>query len=197
MSNSNIRKSSYSVNDLIIQRWSSRALTSDGFTKEMLFSLFEAARWAPSSYNNQPWRFVYAMAHTQEWKAFFDLLVSANQVWAKNAGALVIVVSKNTFDYNGNFSRTHSFDTGAAWQNLALQATSMNIVAHAMEGFDYQKIRDVALIPEDYTVEAMIAIGCMGDSSLLPQELQEKEVLSGRKPLSKFVFESVFPNEVF
>jgi nitroreductase len=159
---------------------------------EELFTLFEAARWAPSSYNGQPWRFIYAKRETPAWETIFNLMVPFNQSWAKNAAVLVVVVSRNKFEFNGKPETTHSYDTGAAWQNLALQAHLNNIVAHGMEGFDYERAKKELAIPDDYTVEAMIALGKPGNVKDLPAELQEKEVPSDRKKVKEIAFEGKF-----
>ena len=155
-------------------------------------TLFEAARFAPSSYNNQPWRFVYAKRDTEHWDTLFNLMVEPNQSWARNAAALIVIISKNNFEFNGEPARTHTFDAGAAWENLALQGTVMGLVVHGMEGFDYDKGREVLGVPEGHTVEAMAVIGKPGKKEDLPAELQEREVLSDRKPLEEIVFEGSF-----
>jgi nitroreductase len=186
------RKATYPIEPLILNRWASRAMTGQEISKEELMTLFEAARWAQSSYNNQPWRFIYATRNSQYWNEFLNLLAPSNKVWAQNAGVLIIVASKSLFDYNNKPSKTHTFDTGAALQNLALQGTHMGFVVHGMEGFNYEKAREVAHIPQEYTIEAMFAVGHYGDSEKLPQELQERDFPSDRKPLSEVVFEGTF-----
>ena len=185
------RKANYDINPLILSRWSPRAMPGEEITEDELMALFEAARWAPSSYNNQPWRFIYARRGTAHWEKIFSLLVDFNKSWAKNAAALVVVISKKTFD-NGKPSVTHSFDSGSAWQNLALEAVSRNLVAHGMEGFDYEKARTELGIPDDYAVEAMIAIGKRGKKEAMPKELQEMENPSGRKQLNEIAMEGEF-----
>ena len=183
------RSSQYPIAEFILNRWSPRAMSGEAISQIELMTLLEAAHWAPSSYNNQPWRFVYALKDTPIWIDFFNLLVEFNQSWCKSASALVIIVSKNNFDFNNNPSRTHSFDTGAACQNMALQGYLDNLVVHAMEGFDYQKAAQLINLPaEEYTVEAMVAIGKPGKITNLPPGLQEKEVPSLRKPLTDVVF---------
>ena len=186
------RKVNYDIYPLILNRWSPRAMSGEELTDNEIMTLFEAARWAPSSYNNQPWRFIYAKRNTEHWKQLFDLMGEFNQAWTKNAAVLVVAVSKKTFDFSGKPSVTHSFDTGAAWENLALQATTMNLVAHGMEGFDYQKAKEVLGIPDDYQVEAMIAIGKKGKKEDLPEKMQEIEIPSDRKPLNEMVMEGKF-----
>lgn len=186
------RKPEYSVDQRILQRWSPRAMSGEEISEEELMSLFEAARWAPSSYNNQPWRFLYARRNTEYWDTFFQLMGTGNQSWAKNAAVLIVIVSQNTFDHNGEPSKTHSFDTGAAWENLALQGTWKGLVVHGMRGFDYEKAREVLQVPEGYTVEAMVAVGKPGQKEELPERFQEREKPSTRKLLAELVFEGRF-----
>ena len=154
--------------------------------------LFEAARWAPSSYNNQPWRFVYARRETPAWEKLLGLLGEFNQGWAHKAAALVVVLAKTTFDYNGKPSVTHQFDTGAAWENLALEAFSRGLVAHGMQGFDYEAAKTQLHVPDDHVVLAMIAIGKPGKMEDLSADLQEREAPSDRRPLSEIMMEGEF-----
>lgn len=186
------RQPEYPINPLILHRWSPRAMSGETISDDELMPLFEAARWAPSSYNNQPWRFVYAKRGTPHWELLFGLLVEFNQQWAKNAAALVVVLSKKTFDHNGKPAQTYAFDAGAAWENLALEASSRGLVAHGMEGFDYARARKALNIPEDYDVMAMVAIGKKAPKSVLLQEMQEREVPSQRRPLKEMVMEGCF-----
>lgn len=190
------RITQYPVNKIFPDRWSPRAMSGKPIKKEELMSLFEAARWAPSSYNNQHWRFIYTVKGTKEWDLFFNLLLPGNQTWAKNAAVLVVIISKKTFDYNGKPSNTHSFDTGAAWENMALQGSINGLVVHAMQGFDYERAAKELGIPEEYAVEAMVAIGKPGRKEDLPENLQKNEFPSERKKISEFVFEGKFMNEV-
>jgi nitroreductase len=187
-----VRKAMYPINDVFINRCSPRAMSGKDISQEQLMSLFEAARWAPSSFNGQPWRFIYAHRNTSHWDVLYNLLVPANQQWTKNAAVLIVVVSRNSFEYNDKPARTHSFDAGSAWMSLALQASMMNLVAHGMEGFDYDQARKKLHIPDEYTVEAMIAIGYPGLLDVLPSELQKKEVPSDRKKVEEFIFEGIF-----
>ena len=186
------RKSTFKINSLILNRWSPRSIMAEELDDDTIMSLFEAARWAPSSYNNQPWRFVYAKRNTEYWNKLFDLLAEPNKVWAKNAALLVVVISNKNFEYNGKFSITHQYDAGAAWENLALEATSRGLVAHGMQGFDYKKAREDLKIPEDFDVMAMIAIGKRGLKENLPPNLQEKENPNDRKPLNEIIMEGAF-----
>ena len=185
------RKPERDVNDIFLNRWSPRAMSGEEIDEAALFSLFEAARWAPSSNNNQPWRFLYARRNTPYWAAFFNLLTESNQIWAKNAAVLIVVISKTTFDSNKP-ARTHSYDAGAAWGSLALQGSQNGLVVHGMQGFDYDKAKDVLQLPDDYQVEAMIAVGKKGNKEELPAYLQEREFPSTRKTISAIVMEGSF-----
>jgi nitroreductase len=186
------RKPTFKINHFILNRWSPRSMTGEDLDENTIMSLFEAARWAPSSFNNQPWRFIYAKRNTNHWNKLFDLLVEPNKVWAKNAALLVVVISYKNFEYNGKFSITHQYDTGAAWENLALEASSRGLVAHGMQGFDYVKARESLEIPDDFDVMAMIAIGKRGKKENLPPNLQEKESPNDRKPLQEIIMEGSF-----
>lgn len=186
------RKSNYPILDVILTRWSPRSMSGESISDRELMSLFEAARWAPSSYNLQPWRFIYARRGTESWDAIFNLMVPFNQSWAQHASALVVVISRTTFEWNNKPSRTHSFDTGAAVENLALQAHSQGLVVHAMEGFDYDAARTALSIPADFDIECMLAIGKPGSLENLPKDLQERETPSDRKPLEELAFEGTF-----
>lgn len=167
-------------------------MSGESIPIEELMSLFEAARWAPSSFNNQPWRFIFAQRDSEHWQTFVQLLNEFNQSWASRAAVLVVVVSKKTFDFSGKPSRTSAFDTGAAWENLALEASARNFVAHGMEGFDYEEARAQLHIPNEFDVQAMIAIGRHGSVEELPATIQEREFPSDRRPLEEIVMEGVF-----
>ncbi|HKP72283.1 MAG TPA: nitroreductase family protein [Pyrinomonadaceae bacterium] len=180
------------MDDLFIDRWSPRAMSGEEISEEDLMSLFEAARWAPSSYNNQPWRILYARRDTEHWPLFFDLMVEFNQSWTKDAAALVLFISKTTFDHNGEPCITHSYDTGAAWENFALQGWLKGYVVHGMQGFDYERARTALNIPEGYNVEAMAVVGKPGENEVLPEGLREREVPSDRRKLAETIYEGVF-----
>jgi nitroreductase len=167
-------------------------MSGEELADEEFLPLFEAARWAPSSYNNQPWRFVIAKRNTPEWEILFSLMGEFNQSWTKNAAVLVVVISSTNFEHNGKPSRTHSFDTGSAWENLALEGAFQGLVVHGMEGFDYDKAKTDLSIPEGYSVEAMVAIGKPGKKEDLPEMLQDKETPSDRKPLKDLIFHGKF-----
>lgn len=183
------RKPDHPIEDLFIRRWSPRAMSGEAVDRKDLMRLFEAARWAPSSYNGQQWRFYYAFKGTPHWDSFYGLMIEFNQQWTAKAGVLIVVCSRTTFEHNDKPSHTHSFDTGAAWQNLALQGATMNLVVHAMQGFDYDKARQVLKLPDHIAVEAMVAVGHPGDPAELPEGMREREVPSGRKPVAEIAFE--------
>lgn len=186
------RKADYPIDQLFLDRWSPRAMSGEKISQAELMVLFEAARWAPSSYNNQPWRILYAGRDSEHWQLFFDLLVEFNQTWVKNAAALLVFVSKTTFDMNGQSSITHSFDTGAAWGNLALQGWLKGLVVHGMQGFDFDRARTALNIPEGFRVEAMAAVGKPADASVLPEKLREREAPSDRRKLEQTICEGPF-----
>lgn len=185
------RRAEYAVDSLFIGRWSPRAMSGQPVADDELMSLFEAARWAPSSYNEQPWRFLYAKRDTPQWDMFFDLLVPFNQEWCKNGAVLVVICSKNE-SMHGGLNYTHSFDAGAAWQNLALQGYLRGLIVHGMGGFDHEKARIELQIPDGYTVEAMAVIGRHGDPKNLPDYMQENESPSDRKNTKEIVCEGKF-----
>ena len=191
----NPRKPTHEINNLILNRWSPRSMSGEEINDNDMMSLFEAARWAPSSYNNQPWRFIYAKRNSASWEKFFNLLVDGNKVWTKNASVLVVIVSRKNFEHNEKPSITHQFDTGAAWENLAIEATSRGLVTHGMQGFDYDKARKELEIPDGFDVMAMIAIGKKAPRENLPSELQKIEFPNDRKPLSEIIMEGKFHNQ--
>jgi len=182
----------YPISPILLNRRSLRAMNGKPIEAEQLFSLFEAARWAPSSYNNQPWRFIYGKKGTKHFDTLFSLLVEANQSWCKNAAVLVCVLSKTTFDHNRKPSITHSFDAGSAFENLCLEGCSQNLVVHGMQGFNYELAKSALQVPDDHQVEAMIAIGNPAPRESLSPELLEKEVPTHRRPLEEIVFEGVY-----
>lgn len=186
------RIAGFSVDPLFIDRWSSRAMSGEAIGEAELMTLFEAARWAPSCGNFQPWRFLYARRDTDFWTAFFDLLNSGNRGWAERAGALVLVISRTHFDGDGRSCVTHSYDAGAAWQNIALQAWMKGMVAHGIAGFDAERARRVLRVPSAYAIEAMIVLGRRGDPALLPEAQQKREQPNDRRPLLQSVCEGPF-----
>ena len=185
------RQQNHPVERIFVDRWSPRAMSGEEISYEELLILFEAARWAPSSMNNQPWRMLYAPRNSSHWPLFFDLLVDSNRVWCARAAALLVVISKTTFE-SGKPCRTHSYDSGAAWMSLALQGSTMGLVVHGMQGFDYDRARIALNIPEEFQVEAMAAIGRPGSIEDLPEQLQARETPNERRLLTQSVCEGPF-----
>jgi nitroreductase len=196
MTTANSRSTDYPIDPMFLQRWSPRAFTGEPMPEYELLTILEAARWAPSCYNSQPWRFIYARRDTEHWPRLFGLLNAYNQSWAKAASALVILVSKMTLLPRGADkevpSPTHSLDAGAAWGSLALQAARSGWAAHGMAGFDRERAATELGVPDGYRVEAAIAIGRQADKSVLPEALRAREVPSDRLPLRQLVGEGSF-----
>jgi nitroreductase len=180
-------------------RWSPRAFTGEAMPQAELMRLFEAARWAPSSYNSQPWRYLYAHRDTPNWDLFFGLLVEINRAWASRAAVLVVALSKSVMRPTGADrdvpSHSHSFDAGAAWANLALQANAMGWATHAMIGFDIDRAFADLNVPAGYRVECAIAIGRRGDAAILPEPLARREAPNGRNPVTSFATEGAYSDE--
>jgi nitroreductase len=186
------RIAEYAIEPVFLQRWSARAMSGEPLPREQLLRLFEATRWSPSSSNHQPWRLLYALGGTPEFSRFFELLTEGNRSWCVRAGALVVVLSKATFD-NGQPSRTHSFDTGDAWMSLALQGMAQRLVVHAMAGFDYARAREALSVPDGIDVECMIAVGRPGRIEDLPERLRIREQPNDRRPVASFAFQGPWP----
>ncbi len=186
------RQSDHPIHPMILNRWSPRAMTGESLKEEELMPLFEAARWAPSAYNIQPWKFLYAKRDTQNWDKFFDLLVDFNKGWCKQAAVLGVIVSQKILEKTKKPSASYALDAGAAWENLALEGTFRNLVVHGMAGFDYVKAKEVLHVPDDYEVLAMFAIGKRAPKESLSEELQKREVPSTRKRVEEFAFEGSF-----
>lgn len=181
----------YDIDRQFVERWSPRAMSGLELAEADLMRLFEAARWAPSSGNFQPWRFVYARAGTPHFEPVYQFLNEGNRAWCHRAGALIVVISKTSHD-DGKPARTHSFDTGAAWMSLALEGSKMGLVVHGMAGFDREKARAGLGVPEGFDLEAVIAVGHPGSVEDLSEANRARETPSGRRPVSESVFEGQF-----
>ena len=174
---------------LIRERWSPRSFDASAMPQADLEVLLEAAGLAPSAYNIQPWTFLYAHRDDANWKRFLSLLVEFNQSWAKDASVLLFAVSQTTLGHGEQVSpnHSHSFDAGAAWQNLALQAAHMGYAAHGMTGVDFARAAAELGVPDDHRIEAAIAVGRPAPADRLPEFLRDKEVPSGRKPVAEIM----------
>jgi nitroreductase len=179
----------HGVDDLIRRRWSPRTYADKDIPAAELKKLFEAARWAASSSNEQPWRFLVGRRGDETYQKIFNALVEFNQSWAKSAPVLVLSVAKMVFTNNGKPNAYGMHDTGAASATLALQATAIGLHTHSMAGFDREQLRASFAIPSDYEIGAVTAIGYFGDPARLPEHLQKMEVSPRqRKPLEELVF---------
>ncbi|KAF0114248.1 MAG: nitroreductase [Rhodobacteraceae bacterium] len=176
-------------------RWSPRSFTDRIVTEADVMSLLEAARWAPSASNHQPWRLVWSRRGEDGFAAIRDALSGVNPVWAGRAGALFAVASKDTVTNREGAevaNRTAGFDTGAAWMSLALQAGTMGLYAHAMGGFDKDKLSLAVGLPEGHTLHCVVAVGELGPVEALPEDLQAREKPSGRKPVDEIAVHGRF-----
>ncbi len=181
------------VDPRFLARWSPRAFADEPVPEADLEALFEAARWAPSSFNEQPWRFVYA-AEAEDRQRFLEAILPGNRTWAQDAPVLVYIVAKTTFDRNGDPNRHAWFDTGAAWMSLALQARELGLHTHAMGGIDPAKAAGLLGLPEDHEVVCAVAIGYRDAPATLPEDLAEQETpVSDRQPLEEIAFEGHLP----
>lgn len=180
----------YPIESALQNRWSPLAFSDRSVEPEKLGSVLEAARWAASSYNEQPWSFIVA---TKDNPAEFDRLLSClaegNQEWAKSAPVLMISVAKLNFESNGVENRHAFHDVGAAEANLAAQATALELHVHQMAGFDVEKAKELYHIPQGYEPVDVIALGYLGDPHSLSERLQQRlSAPRSRKPLKSFVF---------
>ena len=182
------RTSAVPIDPVFLRRWSPRAMSGVPLSAETMQTLFEAARWAPSASNKQPWRFVYGLLGTPHFTPLFDLLAEGNREWCVRAGALVVVWS-NTVDEKGRPMETASLTTGAALMGLLLQATMLGLVAHPMGGFDQEKAKATIALPEHGRIECMLALGHPGRLEDLSEKTRAREFPSDRSPTSSFTWE--------
>jgi len=191
---SKIAKTQVPVHDIIARRWSPRAFDAGKpVTREQLISMLEAARWAPSCFGDEPWRYLVwdKNSNLAAWQRAFDCLGEFNQQWVKNAPILMLATASSSFRHNGKPNAWHMYDTGASSENICLQATSLGLFAHQMGGFDADKIRQEFDIPKEFACLAMIAVGYQTTPDVLPKELEEKEVADRtRRPLEECFFEN-------
>jgi nitroreductase len=182
----------------ILTRWSPLAFDGTALTGDDLASLFEAARWAPSAFNYQPWRFAYALRGDDRWEAFLGALLPFNLPWAEKCGALVFILSDTLVAFPGKADLvpaiTGSFDAGAAWAYMALQAHKQGLITHAMAGFDAERAGAVTNAGTRFKIETAVAIGRQGDAATLPENLRAREVPSGRLPISQLAFAGPLPS---
>lgn len=180
----NNRRTETDCDSMFVDRWSPRSFLRRPIPEDQLQMLFEAARWSPSCYNEQPWLFIYA-SEPEARARFLETLVEFNRGWAQTAPLLVYVLARRAFSRNGKPNRHAAFDAGAAWMALALQARKLGLHTHGMAGFDQEEVRELLGIDEDeFDILAAVAVGRRGRPEALPEELQERETPNDRRPLS-------------
>jgi nitroreductase len=198
-----IHKKAYTnapLHELLATRWSPRAFDpKKRVSREQIISLCEAARWAPSSYNDQPWKYIiWDRYHDEEnWQKAFDCLGDWNKGWVKNAPVLIVAISRHYFKYNGEDNKHGEYDTGAASENLCLQATALGLMAHQMAGFNAEKLKETFGIPDELTPKAMIAAGYQTDESILKDDyVKDEKSDREREPLGVSFFDSAWEKPI-
>ncbi|MDE0925736.1 MAG: nitroreductase family protein [Methylophilaceae bacterium] len=188
------------VHDIIANRWSPRAYdASKPVSQAQIISMLEAARWAPSCFGDEPWRFIVwdKNKDAAAWEKAFDCIVQGNQGWAKDAPVFVLICAGTLFEQNQKPNRWGAYDTGAAAVSLSLQATSMGLVTHQMGGFDGEKTRAAFNIPEQFEMMSMMAVGYIADVDALPEEAKEHTLAPRkRKPLGELFYEGVWNQSI-
>ncbi|MBY0579603.1 MAG: nitroreductase family protein [Burkholderiales bacterium] len=186
-------RTNHPMHDIISGRWSPRALDpAKPVSREHLASLLEAARWAPSCFGDEPWRYIVwdRFIDPDSWQRAFECMVPGNQAWAKNAPILMLSIADTLFEFNASPNRFGQYDTGAASENLVLQAHALGLAAHQMGGFDPDKARSAFSVPERYACMSMIAVGHPASPDILDAGLKEKELADrSRKPVESRFFE--------
>ncbi len=186
----NPRIASADVDPLFINRWSPRSFSDEQLTDAEIASIFEGARWSPSSFNRQPWLFVYETDGPDR-ETFDSILMPGNQLWASKA-PLIGFIFAETKTQEGRRPRTSQFDTGAAWMALALQARSLGIYTHGMAGIDYDSVHEKLVVSDEYyTAMCGFVAGRIGPREALPEDLQERESPNDRKPLKEIAHKGV------
>lgn len=179
---------------LITDRWSPRSFDASHIDEKVVTTIFEAASWAPSAFNVQPWRFLYAHRETADWERFLELLLPFNVAWAKEASVLGFILSDRMMGQGEEAkpNHSHSFDAGAAWALLTLQALAMGYHTHGMTGVDFDAAQRELQVPERYRIEAAFVIGRKDSPDKLPEKLREREAPSSRKPVSQVAIDGPF-----
>lgn len=182
------------LDPIFLNRWSPRAFDGSVMPDADLRTILEAARWAPSAFNYQPWRILYAKREDANWEMFLSLLIPFNQSWASNASVLLFIVTDTLMEGRDGPSplHSHSFDAGAAWAQLGLQAVSLGYHAHGMTGIEFDKAREQLQVPDRFRVEAAVAIGKRADPEVLPEKMRAGEQPSTRKPIEEIAFAGPF-----
>lgn len=176
----------YDIMPEIKERWSPRAFSKNKISREDIHKILEAARYAPSCFNEQPWRFLIADNEDTLTK-MRSILYESNQVWANSAPVLILICSTKTFTQNGKDNYWHMFDAGTAWGFLSLEAQRIGLISHAMGGFSRKAAREAFKITDEVDIIAVVALGKMGDSSLLPEDLKKEEFPNTRREIEDFL----------
>jgi len=179
-----VRQTEYDIDPSYLNRWSPRSFLEKEVPEDVLLSVLEAAHWAPSANNSQPWRFVIARS-PEDREKFHSFIKEGNRKWCEKAPVFVAILSDKKLGY-------HAFDSGSAWGYLALQASQKGLITHPMAGFYKDQAREVLRVPEDFDIQVIVAIGYQGEKEALPVELQEREQPSSRRPLKELVFEGEY-----
>jgi nitroreductase len=178
------------IHPIFLERWSPRSFTDQPVSEEVLLSILEAARWAPSSSNLQPWRYIIART-SKDRESFYSFIMPGNLEWCKKAPILILLLS-HTLQANGDLNRAHGFDTGTAWGFMAIEAVNQGLITHAMGGFHADQARTILHIPDEYALHAVIALGYQGEKSALPEHLQIREIPNARRPITESLYEGLF-----
>ena len=187
----NTRSPEHPIDPQFKARWSPRSFANYTMQESEVLTLLEAARWAPSASNVQPWRYVFALKEDPLWVDLFASVNLKNQVWVTNASAILVMASQSMTPQVDSAelkpNPTHAFDTGTAWGFLALQAYHSGLAVHALAGFNAELAAKAVNLPADHQIHALVAIGKQGDPQALPQDLRQRELPNGRHPIASFV----------
>lgn len=178
------RHADYEIDSTFLNRWSPRSFLEKEVPEDVLMSVLEAARWAPSAMNSQPWRFIIARTKEDREK-FHSFIKEGNRKWCEKAPVLVAIISDKNV-------QSHVFDTGASWGFLSLQATKNGLITHPMAGFYQDQAREALNVPDDFDIQLIVAIGYQGEKDALPTELKEREQPSSRRPVNESIFEGEY-----
>ncbi len=185
--------SEYKINSLITYRWSPRAFIDKPIEKDRIQSILEAARWAPSAFNEQPWRFIVGIKGDETYERVLETLVEWNQKWAGKASMLVVNIAKKTFSKNGKQNVTFKYDLGQAVAFMCLEAMNQGVYSHQMSGFSPEKADELFHIPDDYQAVSVTAFGYYGDPDQLPEEMYKSEIEErSRQHIDKMIYASEF-----
>jgi nitroreductase len=192
---SKLAKTKYGIHFLLESRWSPRAFREDAVEKDKLQRILEAAQWAPSSINNQPWRYIVGEKGNDTWDKIFDSLMDNNKRWAKHVPVLIVSLSKKHYEHNGNDNFHFMYDTGQSVAHMTFQAMYEGLYVHQMGGFHFEMLKNHFSIPEEYYIVSVIAVGYLGKPDILDEDQQERERAGReRKDISEIAFTGSFGN---